>query len=59
MIIILMRYLNIYFIINMLLDGYFDLEDIYVFNKFCFNNIDFIFFIFLLLYMDKKYKFVI
>lgn len=29
----------------MLLDGYFDLEDIYVFNKFCFN-IDFIFFYF-------------
>lgn len=58
MIIILIRYLNIYFIINMLLDGYFDLEDIYVFNKFCFN-IDFIFVIFLLLYMDKKYKYVI
>lgn len=58
MIIILIRYLNIYFIIFMLLDGYFDLEDIYVFNKFCFN-IDFIFFIFLLLYMDKKYKYVI
>lgn len=58
MIIILNRYLNIYFIINMLLDGYFDLEDIYVFNKFCFN-IDFIFVIFLLLYMDKKYKYVI
>lgn len=40
-------------------DGYFDSEDIHVSNKFCFNNIDFIFFIFPLSHMDKKHKLAI